>query len=70
MKLADIHYLTTWAPVAPTFEEQVAAMRIDLEDIAAGLTDNHQALIDLERSVDSLKASNAEILTILKGGAR
>lgn len=70
MKLADIHYLTSWAPARPTFEEEIAAMRLDIEDLAAGIHDNHQALIGLERSVDALKANNAEILTILKRGAR
>lgn len=70
MKLADIHYLSTWTPARPTFEEEIAAMRLDLEDLAAGLDDNHKALIRLEWSVSALGAANAEILTILKRGAR
>lgn len=71
MTLSTLHHLSTWTPGhRPTFEEEVAALRLDLDDLAAGINDNHQALVGLERSVDALKANNAEILAILKRGAR
>lgn len=62
MTISPLHRLSR-----PALEEDLAAMRRDLEDVAAGMRENHEALTALERSVAELKADSTDILSILRG---
>lgn len=61
----SIHHLNRRP--ARTIQEDLAALHRDLDEVAAGLHENHEALTALEKSVAELKADSTEILSLLRG---